>query len=87
MKFGNRMADIPMKHEYTVIYERIEDDWVMATVPELPGVVTEGRDVDEARTMVRDAIEMLLESYRDCAARDAPKTAIWETVVVEVPII
>jgi hypothetical protein len=26
-----------MKREYTVVYQPIEDGWVMATVPELPG--------------------------------------------------
>ncbi len=29
------------KREYTVIYQQeVEDGWIMATVPELPGAVT-----------------------------------------------
>jgi len=28
------------KREYTVIYQEVEDGWIMATVPELPGAVT-----------------------------------------------
>jgi predicted RNase H-like HicB family nuclease len=56
-----------LKHDYRVIYTPIEDDWIMATVPELPGAVTQGRDMAEARTMIREAVELLLESYRDNA--------------------
>ena len=37
-----------MKREYTVVYTPIEDGWVMATVPELPGAVTQGATKDEA---------------------------------------
>ncbi len=28
-----------MQREYTVVYQVIEDGWIMATVPELPGAV------------------------------------------------
>jgi predicted RNase H-like HicB family nuclease len=33
-------------------------------VPELPEVHTQGKDLDEAREMVRDAIELVLEERR-----------------------
>ena len=74
-----------MKHDYHVIYEPVEDGWIMATVPELPGAVTQGKGMDEARRNIREAIELLLQSYRDNAQKDAPGTAIWETISVEVP--
>lgn len=74
-----------MRHEFTVVYQPIEDGWVMASVPELPGAVTQGRDLDEARRMIREAVELLLESYRENAARDASGDAIWETLSVETP--
>ncbi|MCP4659562.1 MAG: type II toxin-antitoxin system HicB family antitoxin [bacterium] len=57
-----------MKREYTVVYQTIEDGWIMATAPELPGAVTQGRDMDEARAMIKEAIELVLESYRENAA-------------------
>jgi predicted RNase H-like HicB family nuclease len=75
-----------MTREFSVIYTPIEDGWVMATVPELPGAVTQGRDMEEARSMIREAVELLLESYRENAAKDAPSGAIWETVSVEVAV-
>jgi predicted RNase H-like HicB family nuclease len=37
-------------------------------MPELPGAVTQGRDTEEAQTMIREAVELLLESYRENAA-------------------
>jgi hypothetical protein len=32
-----------MKHEYHVVYREIEDGWIMAAAPELPGAVTKER--------------------------------------------
>jgi predicted RNase H-like HicB family nuclease len=58
-----------MRHDYHVVYTTIEDGWIMATVPELPGAVTQGRDLDEARANIKEAVELLLQSYRENAAR------------------
>jgi predicted RNase H-like HicB family nuclease len=74
-----------MRHDYHVVYTTIENDWIMATVPELPGAVTQGRDLDEARANIKEAIELLLQAYRDNAAKDAPGNAMWETISVQVP--
>jgi hypothetical protein len=49
-----------MKREFRVIYTPIEDGWIMAQVPELPGAVTQGCGMDEAREMIQDAVELLL---------------------------
>jgi len=73
-----------MRHDYHVVFTTIENGWIMATVPELPGAVTQGRDMDEARTNIREVVELLLDAYRDNAAKDAPGNAIWETLSVEV---
>jgi predicted RNase H-like HicB family nuclease len=74
-----------VKHEYSVVYETVEDGWVMARVPELPGAVTQGEDLAEARTMIREAVERLLPAYRENAARDAAGTAIWEMLTIDLP--
>ncbi len=75
-----------MKREYHVLYQEVEDGWIMATVPDLPGAVTQGKDMDEARTMIKEAVELLLESYRANAVKDAPGNAVWESLCVEVPV-
>jgi predicted RNase H-like HicB family nuclease len=74
-----------MKREFSVVDTPIEDGWIMATAPELPGAVTQGRDMDEARAMIKEAVELLLQSYRENAAKDAASGSIWETLSVEVP--
>jgi predicted RNase H-like HicB family nuclease len=75
-----------MKREFTVVYTPIEDGWIMAQVPELPGAVTQGRDMDEAREMIQEAVALLLQSYRDQAAKVAPSGAVCETLSVDVTV-
>lgn len=74
-----------MTRDYTVVYQEIEDGWIMATVPEVPGAVTQGKTLREARVMIKEAAELLLESYRDHAAKAAPTNAVWETLRIEIP--
>ena len=72
-----------LMREYTVVYQTVEDGWIMASVPELPGAVTQGRDMAEARSMIKEAVELLLASYQENAAKEAPSNAVWETLLVE----
>lgn len=44
------------EHGYTVIYEALSEGGYQVLVPALPGIVTYGRDLDEAREMACDAI-------------------------------
>jgi predicted RNase H-like HicB family nuclease len=74
-----------MQREYQVLYQPVEDGWIMASVPELPGAVTQGKDMAEARAMIKEAVELLLQSYRENAEHDAPGNAIWESLSVDVP--
>jgi predicted RNase H-like HicB family nuclease len=41
------------------------DGWVYAHVQELPEVHTQGESLDDARMMVREAIELVLEDRRE----------------------
>ena len=38
-----------MQREYEVIYQEIEDGWIIAIVPDLPDAVTQEQDMDQAR--------------------------------------
>jgi predicted RNase H-like HicB family nuclease len=44
------------EYGYTVIYEELEEGGYQVIVPALPGIITYGRTVPEAREMARDAI-------------------------------
>lgn len=65
-------------HTFHVVFEDAGDGWVYAHVPELPEVHTQGETLDEAREMVRDAIELVLAERRD-RGEPMPSTA-WATV-------
>lgn len=53
-----------MIKNYTVIIEPGEDNWFIATVPALPGCVTQGKTIDEALENAKEAIEAYLESLQ-----------------------
>jgi predicted RNase H-like HicB family nuclease/DNA-binding Xre family transcriptional regulator len=59
---------------FTAIYERTDDGWWAVSVPEIPGAVSQGRTLEEAREMIRDATRMLLEVRREDAEREAGET-------------
>jgi antitoxin HicB len=49
-------------YQYTVVFEPAEEGGYVITVPALPGLVTEGDTLEEARAMVKDAIRGYLET-------------------------
>jgi predicted RNase H-like HicB family nuclease len=45
----------------SVVIERDEDGYYVASVPELPGCYTQARTLDELMERVREAVELYLE--------------------------
>lgn len=54
----------PKKHEFSVIVERDEAGYFVASVPKLPGCHTQARSLDKLIERVREAIELCLEAGR-----------------------
>lgn len=52
------------EHSFTVVFESAEEGGYVVTCPALPGLVTEGDTLDEARRNAGDAIRGYLESLR-----------------------
>lgn len=50
-----------MKKEFNIIIEQDEEEFLVASVPELPGCHTQARSYDELMTRIREAIELCLE--------------------------
>jgi antitoxin HicB len=50
--------------QYAVLFEPAEEGGYVVTCPALPGLVTEGDTLEEARAMATDAIRAYLESLR-----------------------
>ena len=44
-----------------VMFERGDDGWWLASVPSVPGCLTQGRTIEEARRNIRDALGMFPE--------------------------
>jgi antitoxin HicB len=51
-------------YNYTVLFEPAEEGGYVVTCPALPGLVTEGDTLEEARRSALDAIRGYLESVR-----------------------
>lgn len=56
--------------KFTAVFERGEDGWILATCPEVPGAITQGRTIEEARENLKDAIHMMLEVMREDAEKE-----------------
>lgn len=54
------------EYNYTVLFEPAEEGGYVVTCPALPGLVTEGDTLDEARAMAIEAIR----GYLECLAKD-----------------
>lgn len=52
-------------YHYTVVFEPAEEGGYVASVPSLPGCVTQGETLDEAKKMAQEAIELYLEVLRE----------------------
>lgn len=51
--------------ELTVVYERDEDGWWVAQIPEVPGAVSQGRTQEEAKEAAFVALALTLKVRRD----------------------
>jgi predicted RNase H-like HicB family nuclease len=67
---------------YTVVLKREEDGGYVASVPALPGCVSEGNTRTEALNNIREAIELYVEDCRE-AGDPVPSEAAKEFVEIE----
>jgi predicted RNase H-like HicB family nuclease len=66
----------------TIVYEQDPDsDWIVASIPEVPGVHSQGHTREEAREMVLDALGGMLE-LRAAAHEPIGKTMTSESLVI-----
>jgi antitoxin HicB len=78
------------EHHYTVVFEAGEEGGYVVTYPALPGLVTEGDTIEEARAMAAEAIRGYLESLAKdglTAPLEGPQprsASIKETITVAV---
>jgi antitoxin HicB len=69
-----------MDGDYTIIFEPCEEGGYTAFIPEVPGAISEGETIEEAREMVLDALRELTDYRRREALKGASGTAVVETL-------
>lgn len=47
--------------EYHAAYYEIEDGWYMARILDFPGTISQGKTLNSARRMIRDALRSMAE--------------------------
>jgi antitoxin HicB len=74
------------EYSYTVLFEPAGEGGFVVTCPALPGLVTEGDTLQEARQMARDAIQGYLESlHKDHQPIPPDRVPLSEEVRVLLP--
>ncbi len=69
-----------MADTFTIIFEPAEEGGFTAFIPEVPGAISEGETLDEAREMVLDAMREILAYRRDEAMKEKSSKATVETL-------
>ena len=75
-----------MLYSYTAKYTRLADGY-MGQLVDWPEVVTEGADLDECRTMLRDALREMVLAYREIGKEIPASNALIEQLPVEVDLV
>ena len=70
--------------ELHVVFEPDERGWVRATIEELPGVITCAQTLDEARELVRDALDEWLLALTSAERTTIGAEATRETLTLSV---
>lgn len=69
-----------MKGEFTAIIEAAPEGGYWAICPEIPGANGQGETIEETKSSLRQAIELILEDRKADILRGLPEDAIQETV-------
>jgi predicted RNase H-like HicB family nuclease len=69
---------------FTARYETVEDDWIQATIDELPGVITAARSYEAAKEMLVDALREYLLALGDLEQPQSPRHGDPEPLLITV---
>jgi len=72
-----------MEREFTAVIKK-RGRWYVAYVEEIPGANTQGRTLSEARSNLREALQLILETNRRLASETPLTGARREPITVEV---
>ena len=73
-------------YTFTMLFEPAEEGGYVVTCPALPGLVTEGNTMEEARSMAEDALRLYLETLiEDGMPIPSDRIPIAQPIEVTVP--
>lgn len=71
---------MPESLDLTIVYEDGEGGWVVASIPEVKGVHSQGRTREEARANVIDALRLMLSPEPSDAGDDRERERLHLTI-------
>ena len=72
-----------MTNDFTAVFQPAEEGGYVAYAAELPGAITQGETLDEARQNLHEAIQLVLEANRELNRLElADGRLIRETITV-----
>jgi predicted RNase H-like HicB family nuclease len=71
---------VPEQLDLMIVYEPGEDGWVVASIPEVAGVFSQGRTRGEARENVIDALRLMLSPMPHAADDQREREALHLTI-------
>ena len=83
LKSANILGDCIIMINYTAKYTKISSGY-MGQLVEWPEVVTEGKDLEECRAMLRDALNEIVVAYQQLGKEIPLGNALIEQLPVEV---
>ena len=70
------MAGPTTRHlDFTAVYRKLPEGYI-GFIEELPGANTQGRTLDEVRSNLREATELILEANRDLARQNMDEAEV-----------
>lgn len=73
-----------MRLELTAVFHEAEEGGYVAQVVEIPGAISQGETLEEARANLEDAVRLLIEtSEMMIQGRIAGKRAIYEPLLID----
>jgi predicted RNase H-like HicB family nuclease len=69
-------------HTFTAVFEEAEEGGYVAFAEELPGAITQGETLEEARENLKEAISLMLEVNRERALEGQDEERIFREPIV-----
>ena len=71
-----------MTHTFTAVFEEAPEGGYTAFVEELPGAISQGETIDEARENLKEAIQLIIDANRELAMRGVDEERVVREEIV-----